>query len=119
MDELNQGQLAALRAQLVARLEEVRDTLQQSQSAAVPVQLDQQAVGRLSRMDAIQQQAMVQANRQRAQGLVRQIRAALKRLDDDEYGDCVRCGNLIAWARLNAQPETPLCLRCQQNTESA
>ena len=83
------------------------DTRQQSQSAAVLCQLDQQAVGRLSRTDAATAASDVQANRQRVQGLVRQIRAALKRLDDDEYGDCVRCGP-HRWARLNAQPETPL-----------
>ncbi|MEE2788747.1 MAG: TraR/DksA C4-type zinc finger protein [Myxococcota bacterium] len=119
MDELSPAQLIALRARLEEQLDGVLDTLDQSKAAAAPVQLDQQSVGRLSRMDAIQQQAMVRANRQRAIVLARQIRTALKRLEDDEYGWCVRCESPIAWARLNAQPETPFCLRCQRGTEGA
>lgn len=43
---------------------------------------------------------------------ITQIRAALKRIDDGSYGDCARCGEPIAEARLDALPWTPLCRSC-------
>ncbi|MBL9074966.1 TraR/DksA family transcriptional regulator [Tabrizicola sp.] len=43
---------------------------------------------------------------------ITQIRAALKRIEDGSYGDCVRCGEPIAEARLDALPWTPLCRSC-------
>ena len=43
---------------------------------------------------------------------IRQIRAALARIDADIYGQCVKCGAEIAEARLDAIPWTPLCREC-------
>ncbi|MGL4235453.1 TraR/DksA family transcriptional regulator [Tabrizicola sp.] len=45
---------------------------------------------------------------------ITQIRAALKRIADGTYGDCTRCGEKIAEARLDALPWTPLCRSCAQ-----
>ncbi|HAK63769.1 MAG TPA: hypothetical protein DCO82_11065 [Alphaproteobacteria bacterium] len=38
------------------------------------------------------------------------IDAALKRLEDDEFGDCVTCGNPIGPERLALDPATPFCI---------
>jgi len=77
-----------------------------------PVELDQQSVGRLSRMDAMQLQAMAEATeRQRRQQIAR-IDAALARLDDGSWGDCVVCGEPIEEKRLANDPAVPTCLAC-------
>ena len=76
------------------------------------VELDQAAVGRLSRMDALQVQAMAQAaDRQRPQR-IRRVEAALERMADGDYGWCVRCGEPIASGRLEADPAVPTCVAC-------
>lgn len=76
------------------------------------VELQQDSVGRLSRMDAMQQQAMAQAQeRRRAQERVR-IEAALERLDDGEWGYCAKCGEEIAEARLKHDPSVATCVKC-------
>ncbi len=77
-----------------------------------PVTLDQQSVGRLSRMDSLQVQAMAQAEDARRAQELRRIDAALGRIKADEYGDCVRCGEEIAPARLASDPATPFCVSC-------
>ena len=46
------------------------------------------------------------------QASIANIRAALQRLDDDSYGYCARCGEEIAEGRLDAIPETTLCVKC-------
>ena len=83
--------------------------------ATQTVELDQSRVGRLSRMDALQGQAMSQeASRRREQELVR-ISKALKRLELGEYGECTHCGEEIATGRLEIDPAAILCIRCAES----
>jgi len=77
-----------------------------------PVELDQQSVGRLSRMDALQVQAMAQALEARRQGRLLRIEAALQRLDTGDYGFCEECGENIPAKRLEIDPATERCVDC-------
>ncbi len=81
-----------------------------------PVDLGE-PIGRLSRVDAMQQQRMVAENRQAAQPRRRQVEAALSRIDSGEYGACLGCGEEIKPKRLEARPEAPLCIECQSRRE--
>ena len=117
MDDLDPAQLQELQADLRALRLALASQLQSSDAAAKPVDLDQ-PIGRLSRIDAIAQQSMAQANRQAAQLRARQVEAAIGRIDDEEYGDCLACGAGIGFPRLKAKPEAPLCLGCQSQRET-
>ncbi len=77
-----------------------------------PVELDQQSVGRLSRMDALQVQAMAQETERRRQARIQAIAAALKRIEDGDYGFCVACDEEIAAKRLDLDPAVPTCIDC-------
>jgi DnaK suppressor protein len=76
------------------------------------VELDQQSVGRLSRMDAIQRQAMAQATEQRRAARRTRILATLARLDDGEFGFCQDCGETIPQARLQLDLSLANCVQC-------
>jgi DnaK suppressor protein len=76
------------------------------------VELQQDSVGRLSRMDAIQQQAMAQATGRRREAEKARIASALKRLEEGDWGYCIKCGEEIAEARLRHDPSAPLCIVC-------
>jgi len=76
------------------------------------VELDQQAVGRLSRMDALQNQAMARAQAVRRMAQRQKIKAALARLAEGEYGYCTDCGDALSPERLAADPAAPRCLSC-------
>ena len=81
------------------------------------VELDQSRVGRLSRMDALQGQAMSrEAGRRRHEELAR-IGAALIRVEEGEYGYCLRCGEEIAAGRLEVDPAATLCIQCASAAE--
>ena len=99
-------------------LEALRDTLLQSSANTTedrrPVELDQQSVGRLSRMDAMQVQAMAQAQEGRRQAQLRRIDAALQRLADGEYGACIECGDDIPAKRLQIDPTVTRCVDCAE-----
>ena len=107
------------RDQLLSQQRELKDLLDHAEASTQPVTLDQQSVGRVSRIDAIQQQQMAVANRQQAMNLLKLIAAALARIDDGSYGDCLECGEPIADARLEVQPWAGLCIECQSAQEQA
>lgn len=70
------------------------------------------AIGRLTRMEAIQAQSMNAATRARQQKRLRGIDHALERIEKGTYGTCTRCGEEIPAGRLEIMPETPLCIQC-------
>jgi len=86
------------------------------ESAAI-VELDQTKVGRLSRMDAMQAQAMAKASAERREQMLRRIDAALIRVDNGEYGTCQECDEPINPKRLEFDPTVTLCIDCASSAE--
>ena len=117
MTSLTRRQLSELHEELLALKDLLLRQLHDSQEGAKPVSLDE-PIGRLSRMDALQQQHMVQANRRTAQMRLDRIEAAIRRYGTSEYGMCLDCEEDISFDRLKARPETPFCLDCQTRRES-
>ena len=111
---------AAERAEFRTLLVDLQDELEAFVSASAepsrPVSLDE-PIGRLSRVDAMQQQQMVEAQRQLATARLRAVTAALARLEDDRFGACAACGEEIDRRRLRVRPETAVCVACQQQRE--
>ena len=103
--ETFRGLLEARKAELIASVENAYES-------AAPVELDQQVQGRLSRMDAIQGQAMAQATIERRHVEISQIDAAFQRMEEGEFGYCVECGEGIAPKRLELNPAIARCIDC-------
>jgi len=101
------------------RIAELEDIAEFSRESSATVELDQTRQGRLSRMDALQGQAMAKAAEQRRAQQIRRLKGALTRLERGEFGECLECGEPIAEARLEADPATTLCLDCASERESA
>lgn len=105
------------RKRLLRLREELAEERAAGDAGAQRVDLDQSRMGRLSRMDALQAQAMsVEAQRRRSDHM-RRIDAALRRIEDGDYGYCLSCGEAIAPARLEFDPATPLCIECATREE--
>jgi len=102
----------AFRRRLEAMLEELDRADSDTAEDRKPVELDQQSVGRLSRIDAMQVQAMAEAQAGRRAAERKRIRAALARFGEDEFGYCQRCGEEIEVARLEIDPAAPFCVDC-------
>lgn len=116
-DELTSERVATLRSLLLTLRDELRATVADSADSVKPVDLDE-PIGRLSRMDAMQQQQMASANRDSARVRLAQVNTALRHVEDDEYGLCVECEEPIGFRRLSVQPESQLCLACKSSRES-
>lgn len=116
-EELTPEQVDELRRKLLALREELEGLLAATAEGARPVDLGE-PIGRLSRMDALQQQSMVRASRSGLESRQRQVAAALAASARGDYGLCRECEEPIGFARLSARPETPFCLACQNRREA-
>ena len=106
-----------MREKLLKLRAELQAIAESGDESAAIVELDQSKVGRLSRMDAMQAQAMAKASGQRRELMLRRIEAALKRIDNDEYGYCKECDEPINPKRLEFDPTADLCINCASAAE--
>jgi len=115
--DLPDHDLQSFKSLLLKLKKELLQAGETGQQAEEVVELDQSRVGRLSRMDAMQAQAMsLETGRRRRQYLL-DIGAALERIDAEDYGDCFECGEIINPRRLVADPTATLCISCAQAQE--
>jgi DnaK suppressor protein len=116
MSEQPQIDFAAIEERLRVRRAELLHLTAAHEDESHPVEVDQSSVGRLTRMDALQSQAMAAEVERRRELELSRIQAALERLAQGEYGYCVSCGEPIAPRRLELDPATPLCLSCAERS---
>ncbi len=110
---------AEWREKLLTLRAEIESIAASNAESSAVVELDQSKVGRLSRMDAMQAQSMAQAAGHRRQATLRRISAALKRIDDGDYGRCGECDEDIDPNRLEFDPTVTLCIDCANEAENA
>ncbi|MDZ5698507.1 MULTISPECIES: TraR/DksA family transcriptional regulator [Phyllobacteriaceae] len=104
--------LQKFRPRLEQELAEIDRLSTDNANWSAPVELDQQSVGRVSRIDAMQMQAMSQAVQRRRMHRRHLLLQALKRMDEGEFGYCTECGEEIPPGRLNVDPTFAACVRC-------
>ncbi|MBD1400043.1 TraR/DksA family transcriptional regulator [Pelovirga terrestris] len=114
--ELSDAEQQQLGKKLLLLKAEIEQLLGDSVESSRPVDLGL-SIGRLSRVDALQQQAMAKANREAHQRRLVLIDAALRTLKSGRYGLCRSCDEPISLKRLEARPETPFCIECQTERE--
>ena len=109
---LSTEERAELKQELESQLQRLEQSMRVTEESLAPVQLDQTRVGRLSRMDELQNQSLAKNLREREEIKLALIAEALRRLPDGTYGLCRECGGSIAFARLLVYPESPSCASC-------
>ncbi len=104
--------LSDFKKRLLKHQRELLDVEASGEQASKIVELDQTTVGRLSRMDAMQAQAMSLEIDQRRKQELQRINNALKRLEKGNYGYCQHCGEIINPLRLKFSLTATLCITC-------
>ncbi|TVR06032.1 MAG: TraR/DksA family transcriptional regulator [Salinarimonadaceae bacterium] len=104
--------VAYFRPRIEVELAELEGDSRATDEDRRPVELDQQSVGRLSRMDAMQMQAIAAAVERRRRMRLVGLDQALRRMEAGEYGYCLDCGEFIGRRRLEIDPAAPKCVRC-------
>ena len=110
--DFSQKELRHVEEILTSREQEVLDRIVANDDLIKPVAPDA-SLGRLTRLDALQDQQMALNTVRRLEAQLQQIRAAKACIKAGTYGECPKCGDLIERSRLQAVPEAPFCLSCQ------
>jgi len=118
-EELSPEEIRLLSQKLSENIDELTQLITLCKHRAETVDLDQAAVGRVTRIDAMQQQSMAQANLAQYEILLKQTRAAFRKIELGDYGYCAVCEECIGFKRLSIKPEGPLCINCQNKSEQA
>lgn len=108
---MQQNVIDTYRTRLLAILDELNERLSKPQEEARPVSPDN-AIGRLTRVDAMQSQQMLLALRQSDERRLLRVKQALRFIDEGRYGTCMKCGEEISEKRLDVVPESILCIQC-------
>ncbi len=109
---LNDLEQEHFRQALLALKSDLLAVEQSGQEAAQTVELDQTTIGRVSRMDAMQGQAIAKESQQRRIIQLQRIEASIQRLKKGIFGLCLRCEEDIHIKRLEFDPTAPLCIDC-------
>lgn len=109
---MKQRVIDSFKKQLLNKQDELRELKVSLKTSAATVVLDQNSVGRLSRMDAMQAQQMAMESARRNENNLIQIKAALIRIENDDYGYCEICDEEIILGRLNIDPTARKCVGC-------
>lgn len=108
---MNENDKKQIKAAIVEQISELQKELKRLEEAAKPIAPDN-AYGRLSRMDAINNKAIVDAALTSTRTTLQSYENVLMKIDSDAYGLCVRCGNAIAIERLKSIPYADFCITC-------
>lgn len=113
---MNLSEQEKYRPVIEGKIAELKKALSETDSTAAPVAPDN-AIGRLSRVDAMQQQQVALESRRRRQDLLSRLERALKLINEGEYGTCPKCKEDIGEKRLNALPDAIFCISCAADLE--
>lgn len=108
MKSLSRSEVLSLLEREIEKTERIIEEYKESSGPIAP----DDAIGRVSRMDAINNRSIVQAAQRTAEEKLNKLRYMKDHLDDPDFGQCRRCGQSIPPGRLILKPESPFCVRC-------
>lgn len=104
---------AELKNKIIEEIEVQKHLVISFISTSKPVAPDN-AIGRLTRMEAISSQGISEASLNAAKVKLTKLEKALKKVDLPEFGICARCSNPIPQGRILLMPENILCVSCAE-----
>ncbi len=108
---MNQQEQKEIQQIILDKIEETKEEIEQLEELTKPIKPDN-AYGRLSRMDAINNKTINDAALRKQKSQLQKLKRAQERLDEDSYGKCLKCGEEIPFGRLNFMPWTTRCVKC-------
>ena len=102
----------SIRKEIDLRVAKTKKTIERLRDQIKPIEVNDGSVGRITRMDAIQQKSMLEANLRSAEELLSKLERALDNLDKPHFGICAKCQKQIPLERILAIPETRFCVNC-------
>lgn len=94
-----------------SQIESTKEEIEELIELTKPISLDN-SIGRLSRMDAINNRAINEKALRDKKRLLQKLERAKERAEKGELGTCLKCGEEIPFGRLKIMPYTTRCVKC-------
>ncbi|HAW50863.1 MAG TPA: TraR/DksA family transcriptional regulator [Flavobacteriales bacterium] len=108
MDPAKRTEMAELIKKEIEKTEENINAYKEDVQPIAP----ENAIGRISRMDAINNKSVVEAALKKAEEKLKALKFLVQKVNDDEFGLCARCNNPIPYQRMLFLPQSPFCVNC-------
>lgn len=102
---------ALLKVKIEAAIGQAEEEIEQLESITQPI-APENSIGRISRMDAINNKSVAEATLRSARRKLANLRLALSKIETPDFGNCSRCKQPIPSARLMFMPQSTMCVRC-------
>ena len=110
---MNKVQLKALQEKIKNETKSTQKKINEYSLLCKPI-APENSIGRISRMDAINNKSVVEAALRVAQEKLQQLRTMQDKIKDVDFGSCQKCKNTIPFERLMIQPYSRFCVMCAQ-----
>ena len=110
---MTEAQKIDLRDKIQKKILEMEDEIIRLEDMTQPIS-PENSLGRVSRMDAINNKSVAEASLRSVRRRYEKLKDAITKIDEEGFGDCVRCKKPIPMARLMFMPESTKCVRCAQ-----
>ena len=108
---MNKEQLIILKDKLNQEIKNTQDKITEYSELCKPIP-PENSIGRISRMDAINNKSVVEAALRAAKEKIQQLNNMKKKINDTDFGFCIRCMKEIPFGRLIIQPQSKFCVNC-------
>lgn len=108
---MDKDQLKILTKQLHEEIKSTENKIEKYSQLCKPIS-PENAIGRVSRMDAINNKSVVEAALRVAKEKMKQLKQVENKINDDDFGVCKKCNNTIPYRRLMIQPQSKFCVIC-------
>ena len=102
---------AAIKQRILEELQSTQKHVDRYEELTQPI-APENAIGRVSRMDAINNKAVNEAALRKAKNKLNNLKVALGKIDDPDFGICIRCKQIIPMGRILLMPQAITCVNC-------
>lgn len=110
---MNKDQNQEIKKRIFEELKKTEEAILDYKESTKPIS-PENAIGRVSRMDAINNKSVVEAALRKAEEKLNKLKLVLNKVDDTDFGICIRCGEPIPIGRVLLMPQSRNCVRCAQ-----
>jgi len=110
---MNKEEKQDIKKRILEELKKTEELILDYKESTKPIS-PENAIGRVSRMDAINNKSVVEAALRKAEEKLNKLKLVLDRVNDADFGLCMRCGNPIPIGRILLMPQSRNCVRCAQ-----
>jgi len=100
-----------LRQAMLQKMERLKEDILDLEELTKPI-APENAIGRVSRMDAINNRSVNEAALRQARVKLAKLENAISKIDEPDFGKCSRCGQPIPIKRILFMPESTRCVNC-------